>query len=101
MPKQAQRGVEMASRAVHDSRTDHHRLAKSFDEAEGALNEELGCIHMLIAKTAAATSAISVGWGDRGDNEAKYLQDALTLMNHMFKEEVQEDYELVLGDKGP
>ena len=40
--KQDQRVVEMASQAVHDSRTDDHRLAISFDQAEGALYEGLG-----------------------------------------------------------
>ena len=68
----------------------YHRLATSFDEAEGALNEGLGCMHKFIAKTAAATSAMSVDRGDTGArNETKYRQDALTLVNNMLKEQVR------------
>ena len=38
-------------------------LATSCDELEGALNEGRGCVHRLIAATAAATSALSIGTG--------------------------------------
>ena len=55
----------------------------------------------MIAKTAAATSAMSVERGERGENETKYLKDALTQVNKMLKEEVQEDYELVAVENGP
>ena len=39
--------------------------------------------------------------GDRSENETKYMQDALTLVKNMLKEEVQEDFELVLVAKEP
>ena len=42
---------------------------------------------------------MSVGSVDRGENETKYLQDALTLVNNMLKEEVQEVYDITAVDK--
>ena len=66
--------MEISAKAVHDSRPEYHRLASAFDEAKGALN-----VHNLIAAT--ATSATSVGTGDRCGNETKYLQDAPFLLN--------------------
>ena len=62
--------MEVASQAVHDTREQYHRLATSFDETEGALNEGLGSVrkliaaHKLIAATATATNAMSIGTGD-------------------------------------
>ena len=37
--KEAQRFVEIASQAFHDTHEQHQRLARSFDEAGGARNE--------------------------------------------------------------
>ena len=42
--KEAQRLVEISAQAAHDSRPEYHRLASAFDEAEGSLNEGLGCV---------------------------------------------------------
>ena len=64
--KQAQTFVEIASQTFNDSHAEYHRLTAWFDEAEGATNEGLGCTHKSIAKTAAATSAMSVGVGEHG-----------------------------------
>ena len=70
--EQTQRFVERVSQTVHDRRQEYLRLATSFYEAEGALIEERDCVHKLIAKTAAATSAMSVGSGDRARDEMDY-----------------------------
>ena len=43
---------------------------------------------------------MSVGSGDRGENETKFLQDAVTVVNIMLKEAVQENWELVHHGKG-
>ena len=53
---------------------DCRRLATSFDEAGIALNEGLGCTHQLITATATATSAMSIGTGDRADDEQDFLR---------------------------
>ena len=42
----------------------------TFDEAEGTLNEGLGCMHKLIAEITTATSAMSNGNGHRRDRRA-------------------------------
>ena len=55
-------------------------------------------MHNLIAATATATSAMSIGTGDRGENETKYLQDAQFLLNKMINEDDREGQcELVSG----
>ena len=41
--KETQRLMEISAQSVHDSRENFHLLASDFDEAEGALNEGLGC----------------------------------------------------------
>ena len=82
--QEAQRLVETSAQGVHDSRQEYHRLATAFDEAEGTLNEGLGCIQKLIAEVTTATSAMWIGTGDMGENETKYLQDALFLLNRML-----------------
>ena len=38
--------------------------------------------------------------GQESEHETKYPQVALTLVNNMLKDEIQEDYELVLVEKG-
>ena len=43
--RETKRFVDLTAQAVHNSRETYHRLASDFDEAEGALNEGLGCIH--------------------------------------------------------
>ena len=70
--KEAQRFVEIASQAVRDTREQDHRLVTFCDEAEVALNEGLGCVHKFFATTAAATSATTIGSGDRAQNEQDY-----------------------------
>ena len=85
--KDAQRLMEISAQAVHDSRQEYQRLASDFDEAERALTEGLGCMHRLIAEMTTATSAMSAGPGDRGENERKYLKDAVLLLNKMLNEE--------------
>ena len=41
-----------------------HRLALAFEEADGTLNEGLGCIHKITAEKTTATSAMSNGNGE-------------------------------------
>ena len=65
------------------------------DEAEGALNEGLGCVYKLISATA-ATSAMSIGTGDRTDDEHDYSKKALVLLNKLLNQEDREgQHELV------
>ena len=64
----------------------NHRLASDFDEAEVTRNEGLGCIHKLIAEMTTARSAVSIGTGDRGQNEQEYLKNALALLNRLLDE---------------
>ena len=52
-------------------------------------------MHKLIAATATATSAMSIGTGDRAENEQDYLQKAIFLQNKMMNEEDRESYEIV------
>ena len=61
--KECQSTAEIAVQAAHDTREHHRRLATSFDEAEAALNDGLGCMHKLTTTTATATSAMSIGTG--------------------------------------
>ena len=93
--KEAQRFVEIYAQTVHDSRGVHHRWATAFDEVADALNEGLGCVHKLVAATATATRATSIGTGDRTEDEQDYFQKALMLLTKMLNEEGREDYELV------
>ena len=68
----------------------------TFDEAEGALNEGLGCVQKLFAATATATSAMSIGNGDRTDTEQHQKQKALALLNKLINDEDRRgQYELV------
>ena len=53
--KEAQRFVNISSETVHESRLECHRLACALDEAEGALNEGLGCMRGLVAAMTMAT----------------------------------------------
>ena len=74
---------------------DYRRLATAFDEAEGALNEGPVCVHKLIAATATASSAMSIGTGDRVDNEHECLQKALFSLNKMINEDDKGSYEIL------
>ena len=51
------------------------------------MNEELGCFHKLIEEVTTATSAMSVGTGDRGENEQDYLKTALALLNKVLTDD--------------
>ena len=88
--KEAQRFVEISAQSVHDIRETYHRLASDFDEAVGALNEGQGCIHKLIEEMITAASAMSIGTGDRGENEQDYLKKALALPNKVLTEKDRE-----------
>ena len=99
--KQAQRLVDIASQAVHDSRQDNLRLSTAFDEAASELHEDLGEKRTLTAKTAATTSAMSVETNDRSENELKYLQGALSLIHTMLNREAHEDTESVAVENTP
>ena len=82
--KQAQRTLKIASRRVHDSRMDYHRLSGSYEVAEKDLNEELGCTRELVGDAAAATIALSCGTNDWDNSELRYLQDALLLVDSLL-----------------
>ena len=58
-------------------------------------------MHKLIAATAGATIAMSIGTGDRVDNEHDDLNNSLALLNRMLNEKNREgQYELAAA-KGP
>ena len=54
------------------TRSNYRRLATAFDEAEMDLNEGLHRIHQLVAATATATGALTVGTEDRTENDQGY-----------------------------
>ena len=56
----------------------------------GALNEGQRCIHKLIEEMITAARAMSIGTGDRGENEQDYLKKALTLPNKVLTEKDRE-----------
>ena len=62
--KQVRRLVAIAAQAVHASRVVYHRLSGSCEVAENDLNEELGCVRVVVGKTSAAASALSYGTND-------------------------------------
>ena len=49
--------------------------------AEEALNNSLGCLGALVWDTAGATHALTCRVPDRESNEAKYLREALEMIN--------------------
>ena len=77
--KEAQKLAEIAMQAAHDTREHCCLLETSFDKAEVALNEGLGCMHKLVTATATATCAMSIGTGDRAEHEQDYLRNAVAL----------------------
>ena len=69
---EAPKWVYIATAAASHVRCACSRLATSFDEADIELNEGPGQIHQLVA-----ASSMSIGTGDRVENEHEYLQKAL------------------------
>ena len=74
--------MEIALHAAHDTRECCRRLATSFDEAEVALS----------AATATATSVLSIGTGDRTENEQDHMRKAQFLPNKTVNEEDREGH---------
>ena len=96
----AQKLADIAKSAASRTRSAHRRLAPTLDEAEIELNEGLGRIHQLVAATATATSSMSIGAGDRADNEHEYLQKLLDLLATILNEDENGDgFELVTTEK--
>ena len=96
--KEAEQFADITLQATSGTHVHHRRLATSFDEAEVALNEGLGCTHKLITATARATSSMSNGTGDCTENEQDCLQKSLALLTNRFNEEGREGYELVTAE---
>ena len=59
---------------------------------------ELGWIHALVGDTAMATSALSCGTNDRDNNELKFLQEALRLVDNLLCWEFRDDFEFVTAE---
>ena len=91
--RQAQRLVDFAAQAVH--------LSGDSEVGENDMNEGLGCIRALVGKTAAATSALSVGTNGRDSNDLKYLQEALCLIDGLLCRDARDDLEVVTAEKTP
>ena len=77
-------------RKVHKSKSltvgkGYRRLSAEYAAAEEHLNDGLGCISDLIRDAAAATHSLSCGTNDRDCKEAKYLQDALDLLESFHR----------------
>ena len=56
-------------------------------------------MHKLIAATATATSAMSIGTLDRAENEQDYQHNALKLLTKALTDKDKEDYDLVAVEK--
>ena len=90
-----------AAQMVHDRREDCHRLSEEHVTAEDDFNEGLGCVRALVGDTAAATSALSCGTNDRDDNELKYLQEALCLVDGLLGRRSHNEHELITVESSP
>ena len=55
----------------------------------------LGSLRALVERTAAATSALSVGTEDRAGNKLNYRQDVLTQVHTSLHRDIREEFELV------
>ena len=83
----SKRTLEVKRKAddAHD-RTRSHRercrhATKDFTMAEEVLHNNLGCLRDLVKDTASATHALSCGVPDRDSDEAKYLREALEMID--------------------
>ena len=99
--KEAQSLVDIAGQVVHDNRVDYIRLCGDFEDAEKDQNEGSECVLALVGKTAATTSALSVGINDRDGRQMKYYQDALSLIKVLLCCDIREELELVALDNSP
>ena len=61
---EAQKLVEFAMNAASDTRWTYRPMATTIHEAAVALNEGLGCIHLVLMATATAASSMAIGTAD-------------------------------------
>ena len=74
------RKADDASDRISSHREQCRRATKELVTAEEELNDSLGRLGQLIKDTAGATHALSCGVPDRELNEARFLQEALDLI---------------------
>ena len=92
MVEEAARVVETA-RKLRKACERHRNVAKVSDKVEGEVNEALEDLSTaLVASTTVASSWSCVTW-DRAENEQKYLDTALRLLNSIVRREPVEEYE--------
>ena len=97
---QVQKLADTAMSPASHTRCTYRRLATTFDEADIELNEGLGQLHQLVAATTTATSSMSMGAGDRADNEHEYFQMSVDLLPKILNgEETGDGFELVTTGK--
>ena len=78
-------------RKVSESREQCHDIAETHARIEADLNEVLGVIRVQVKNTAAATHASSRCTNDRDNNEVRYLQEGLTLLDSFLNKETHND----------
>ena len=83
----SQRTIELKRKAddAHDRTRSHlercRRATKDHMKAEEVLNNNMGCLGLVVKDTASATHALSCGVPDRDSNETKYLREALEMID--------------------